>query len=486
MSSIVTGPDPSYLAALHVNPPQQPQNPLDNYAKILQIRQLMQNAPLQTQLLQQQVTEGQQNNAARQALNQAYASATTKDANGNVSFDPGKLQESLATGPAAYKTPEVLQGITAFKKSQIDLQNSMTELQQKGADMLGSAASAIKASNYDPTLAHSLLDTLPPSPQINQVRATIDGSPQQFRQMVDSAIQNSPAQQKLLNEQTVAGIRANTPEMQGMNAWLAANPGKTAADYQQHKIDMQTAADVTRETDPRVMRAKEQLAASEAAARQAVSDGDPVAAGKLLISGDVAPSQIISARRPEFAQKAFQAAHDLSNGQWNAQSSEANFKVANSPANTAFFGSAKSLTDKGGTLDQLAAAAQDIPQNQIPAFNSVADWEKAATGSGPIAKYASLALGVADDYSKVMGGGAGSDTSRAQALNLIGAKASPEQRAASIEGIRGAVASQTNSRIGNNPVLQRMYGSQSPAEGTVKTNSHGDKVVFRGGQWQLQ
>jgi len=65
---------------------------------------------------------------------------------------------------------------------------------------------------------------------------------------------------------------------------------------------------------------------------------------------------------------------------------------------------------------------------------------------------------VADDYSKVMGGGQGSDTSRTQALNLIAAKQSPEQRDASIEGIRGAVGSQTNSRIGNNPVLRKMYG----------------------------
>ena len=62
-----------------------------------------------------------------------------------------------------------------------------------------------------------------------------------------------------------------------------------------------------------------------------------------------------------------------------------------------------------------------------------------ATGSGPIAKYAALMVGASDDYSKVMGGGQGSDSSRQQALNLVPANASPEQRAASIEGIRGAV-----------------------------------------------
>ena len=158
---------------------------------------------------------------------------------------------------------------------------------------------------------------------------------------------------------------------------------------------------------------------------------------------------------------------------WNAQKAEADFRVASSSAQVALFGSAKSLTDPGGTLDQLKAAGKDIPQGQIPIFNSVADAIKASTGSGPIAKYASIALGVADDYSKVMGGGQGSDTSRTQALQLISAKQSPEQRAASIEGIRGAVGSQTNSRIGNNAVLQKMYGGTVTNSGTGGSSGNG-------------
>jgi len=140
---------------------------------------------------------------------------------------------------------------------------------------------------------------------------------------------------------------------------------------------------------------------------------------------------------------------------------DADYKVASSPANVAFFGSAKSLTDKGGTLDQLADAAKDIPSDKIPVFNSVSDALRMSTGSGPIAKYAAIALGVADDYSKIMGGGQGSDTSRTQALQLLSAKQSPQQRTASIEGIRGSVSSQTNSRIGTNSVLQKMYGGQA-------------------------
>jgi hypothetical protein len=125
----------------------------------------------------------------------------------------------------------------------------------------------------------------------------------------------------------------------------------------------------------------------------------------------------------------------------------------------AFFGSAKSLTDQGGTLDQLANVAKSIPANQLPALNTIADWTKLATGNGPLKHFAATALGVADDYAKVMGGGQGSDTSRLAALDLVKNSDSPEARSGAIQGIRDAVVSQTKSRIGSNPVLGRMYGS---------------------------
>ena len=217
-----------------------------------------------------------------------------------------------------------------------------------------------------------------------------------------------------------------------------------------------------------------QMDAAKKRTEQAIADGDPVAAGKLLAQGLVAPSQIISTRKPDFATKAFTAAQTF-DPTFNPQRAEAQFKVAGSPSNLAFFGSAKSLTDKGGTLDQLAAAAKDIPGGQIPIFNTIADAQKAATGSGPIAKYASLAVGVADDYSKVMGGGVGSDSSREQALHLIPQNASPEARNAAIEGIRGSVGSQINSRIGSNKVMQSMYGE--PATITV-TDPQGGTHTF--------
>lgn len=227
---------------------------------------------------------------------------------------------------------------------------------------------------------------------------------------------------------------------------------------------------IEKETNPAVINAKVATSAAEARIAQAIKDGSAEDAGIMMAKGLVAPSEIQARSNPSFFVKASQAALKF-DSKFNPQRAEAEFSVAKSAANSPFFGSAKSLTDKGGTLDQLSDIGKTIPQHDLPVLNTLEDWQKAATGNGPIAKYAAVALGVADDYAKVMGGGVGSDTSRAQALSLIKANQSPDARKASLEGIRGAVSSQINSRIGNNKVLKNMYGQQqedAPKGGTGK------------------
>src|SRR6185312_4375760 len=175
------------LPALGIKPPEDPLNQLNKLASIQSMGQ-------ERQLRNLQIQEATQDIATRKALNQAYAQATVTGADGKATFDPDKLQSALATGPAAYKTPEVMEGITKFQKSRVDLQNAMQDLQAKQTDMLGGAAAAVKAANYDPSLAHSLLDSLPQSPQLDQIRQMIDTNPTGFRQMIDSAITQSPKQ----------------------------------------------------------------------------------------------------------------------------------------------------------------------------------------------------------------------------------------------------------------------------------------------------
>lgn len=224
---------------------------------------------------------------------------------------------------------------------------------------------------------------------------------------------------------------------------------------------------------------------TQARAEESLKDGDPNAAGQLLVSGDVAPSQIISSRKPAFAQAAFTAAKRL-DPNWNSQQAEGYFKVAGSPTNVQFFGSAKSLTDKGGTLDQLQSAYNQLPNGQIPVLNKFADWKAAAEGSGATAGFAQTALGVADDYAKVMGGGQGSDTAREQVLTSFAASHSPQQMQSAINAARAAVNSQMTSRIGSNPVMRRMYGQGVPPAGaTMKVPASDGRLHWSDGKTDL-
>ena len=231
--------------------------------------------------------------------------------------------------------------------------------------------------------------------------------------------------------------------------------------------------------------AKDPFEKAKAQMEQSVKDGDPASAGKMLANGDIAPSQIISTRNPAFAQQAFAEAKKA-DPNYNPQRAESEFKVASSPAQVGFFASAKSLTDSNGTLDQLEAAYKKLPNGQIPKLNTLADWTAASKGEGSTAGFAQTALGVADDYAKVMGGGQGSDSAREEMLKSFAMSSSPKQMESSIEAARAAVGSQMKSRIGSNKAMDRMYGDNIPQPSQFASAPGKPRMVSRDGgkSWQ--
>jgi hypothetical protein len=502
------------LPALDIKPPQQP-DMLGDVSKLMALRNMMNQGQAQQQemqLRQQQLQDEQATTAAMRTVNPA----DPKYKNNSDGYYSDLTQAVLGNGGSANAATAIQQHGLTIKKTVSDIAKQDAETGLKVLDTyinkhkeIGDALEGIvnvpdeqlhakAASTVQDLAKNGLMDPGTAQQALAQIQQTSD--PKTLREQIDvfargmmgakATADQAKAQADAAKTTTETVLNQNKIDV--INAWKQ-NPqqvlaqvdsivppnGDNAAlnartksqvqfalgngDVEGAKAAIKQAADqvgaIEKETNPAVQAAKLHLATMEKAAEQAIADGDPKAAAQLLVFGAVAPSQLISSRKPAFAQAAFTAAQQMQPN-WNAQKADADYKVASSPTNVAFFGSAKSLTDKGGTLDQLADAAKDIPGNQIPVFNSISDAMKASVGSGPVAKYASILLGVADDYSKVMGGGQGSDTSRTQALSLIPAKASPEARAAAIEGIRGAVSSQINSRIGSNTVLQRMYGGK--------------------------
>lgn len=508
------------LPALAVKPPEQ-SDPLSGLQRILAIKSILSQE--RTQQLQQTAfeQENQQRDLAlkdQQTLRDLAPQFIKKDADGNPAgydFD-GLVSKAQASGVNPTLTNKMrtdyADGILKMAQANEATRNNELAKNKAAYEALESVRSvqdpAARQQAYQqalPGLQKLGVDTSKFPQQVPTDDATLNAFEAHLgmhtqaltdaKTLADTVKSNADA---LLANMEAREKGSPLTKMENDPTMFAGDKLPASLAYLQSKVndpDPATASRAARLLSTAKVAQRTQLAmeASKKATDQAIQDGDPVAAARLLVNGTVAPSQIISSRKPEFAQKAFTAAAQMQPG-WDARKSEADFKVANSPAQVAFFGSAKSLTDPGGTLDQLKAAGDDIPGGKIPVFNSIADAIKASTGSGPIAKYASVALGVADDYSKVMGGGQGSDTSRTQALQLISAKQSPEARAASIEGIRGAVGSQMNSRIGNNAVMQKMYGgggsvtktpSGPPPGATMKVPGSDGKMHWSDGKRDL-
>lgn len=502
------------LPQLDIRPPVVP-NALDQQTKALQLAALTQR--MQTENLQQQQMRRQLSD--QDALTKAFASY---DPQKNTPDDiPHLISQNGGSGNAVMAAQQHLLQLrdTASQIAQRDAATGASNIDTyvKRHDAAAGEIQSHIDNDNDAALGDGLRTSItnlskqgflrPDEVQHGlQLAGLADSNPQAARAQLPAYVNAFKSEKQVFEEAKMqseisqanakaALDRAEAAQKGSPLTMMETNPGQMAGDklpsaigYLQSKIsDPTTSSDdkarATRLLNTAKLTQQNQLAFEQQkkAADQAIADGDPLAAGKLLHDGVVSPSQIISSRKPEFAQKAFSAAASYGDG-WNAQKAEADFKVAGSSGNVAFFGSAKSLTDKGGTLDQLADAAKDIPGGKIPVFNSIGDAMLAATGSGPVAKYASILLGVADDYSKVMGGGQGSDTSRTQALHLVPTNASPEARAAAIEGIRGAVGSQIQSRIGNNRVLQQMYGGQ----GTNAPSPAGSGHIIRIGQNRYQ
>jgi hypothetical protein len=329
--------------------------------------------------------------------------------------------------------------------------NSPTSFFTTNANQQLSAASKILGEN-DPYV-QKLQQTLANPASTPKDLWTASSQVQGALAMQDKVAKATEAKEQAAANSTVGKL--STPEA------LAA-PGAQAAI--QAKIDDPT-------TDPKdVARLRPLLAQAavaqanaanikerEARNQQIVNQGDPDNAGKLLANRSLTLAELKSRQvTPKFITDAIAAAQKY-DPTFKAAESEAQAKIAASAANQQFFGNTDSLLVKGGTLDQLEEAGRALGNTQIPVINKLENLRKAAAGSGPLAAYYAAQLGVADDGSKVMTGGVGSDASRQSFLDIINADMSPEGRAASVAQVRKQIESQRNGRVGTNPYMKDMY-----------------------------
>jgi hypothetical protein len=197
-------------------------------------------------------------------------------------------------------------------------------------------------------------------------------------------------------------------------------------------------------------------------ADDAIKNGDVDEVARELVANKVTRSELQTRGLTEaFVQKALAKAREL-DADYSYPRQEGWLNAAKAPQQATFFGNVNSLMADNGTIDQLMEAGTKISDHDFQILNKMKNWYSLQSGQPGIAGYSGTVVGIADDYAKVMGGGVGSDKAREMILNLINPNASPEQRKSAAEAIRGAVRSQAEGRLGQNPFMWSMYGDLVP------------------------
>lgn len=245
------------------------------------------------------------------------------------------------------------------------------------------------------------------------------------------------------------------------SAWDKGNSMESAQAQQSAGASEQGRLDV--QNQPQNVAAEAARKGADARATQAAAQGSPEEAGKMLANGSLTLADLKSrGTTPDFIIKASKAAKNLTGGKYNPSDEIVGEQSLKQAGNQTFYGSANSLLDQGGTLDQLQTNFNKLNEGSLNGsfkpFNNVSNIVAAAAGNGPSAGFAQTALGVADDYAKVMGGGQGSDSARTEMLKSFAAASSPAQMAASINAARDAIKSQVGARIGSNNYLKQRVG----------------------------
>ncbi|HEX3941380.1 MAG TPA: hypothetical protein VHX11_07860 [Acidobacteriaceae bacterium] len=493
------------LPALAIQTAPAPRTPLEEYARSAQLQMQQAQLAAQQQRTQQEqqafpvaqeqaqaTLQGtQQENQQRQiqlqeqqAMMGAAPQFVTRDDNGKpTGFDmQGWVQHLSETGKVS---PQTLASVQQnYAKGVTDLANAseaQIKLQDERNGKIFGMLEDIRPLTDPAKRQTAYQTTLMKAAQMGEDIRSFPTQAPDNDTLTQYEIPLGMHAQALKDAQTHSEIIKNlrgTPDEAALSAWLAANPSKTAADYPAAK-----AASVANAEIP----AKAATARADAIARQEAAQGDPAVAGEMLAKGDLTLADLKSrGTTPQFITKAVTAAQKI-NSTYNPADEVIAEQVAKSPSANQFFGSANSLITKGGTLDQLEKLGKNIPEHDFPVLNTIDDWQELARGKGPLAGYAATALGAADDYGKVMGGGTASDHARDAALTLFSKAASPEMRAQAIAATRNAVLSQRDSRIGTNQFLKRQYGAEVGGENSgMGSYSVGQTIQWRGHPYRVK
>jgi len=251
------------LAALAIRPPAPAPDMMEQYARAINLKNMMQLQPLQLQQAQLQTQALQRQAQYEQGLQDLFRqNAAPSD------------EDILRVAGPTYG-PQYLKSRLDIAKTHADLQDANDKHQAALLDHYGNIANAIKQANYDPGAAQTLLrgEMASSDPEYAKnataLLSQIQQNPDALKPIVDQVLSMSPKQQELQKDITVANIRAgNVPITDKINSlnqgmqgrWNVLHPGQPMPNYYQLAPDA-TSKDFDRVD--KLMEAEEKAAATK-------------------------------------------------------------------------------------------------------------------------------------------------------------------------------------------------------------------------------
>jgi hypothetical protein len=513
---------------------QMPQNALQEYARTAALQQqtaasaqeMQQRQQLAPGALQQQqqVTQAQQMQIDQQkAMNQAYTDAFKPDANGNLQLDPDALQKSLVQAGHGSAIPNVMEGMTNYQKAKTDLQTKQQELQTKTQDAMGNLGYALQQANYDPQLAHTIIQDHLNDPGLTpQQRQSLTAEQQQIsqnpaliKQIADQWVAQSPAQQAKVQERAKARADNATAAHQEFINNLTANskpgdfhkqiadliPGTDAQSIQQRQFvegqvdaslgrgDLDSAKkfidqqyentlsvnkDIAVQTNPQIQAGKVAVAGATAAARQKAQTGnygeanDPMIdmVGQNRVDLATAMQRVPPAAKEKFLTNLAAAYPEYQQQVYSTR--QALMKSATSGdigKNVTAFNTAISHAQ------QLSQAADALSNGDLPTLNKLGNALGYQFGSDKTTNFNVIKNALSGEISKVFKGGEATDAEIKAVQEPFSSANSPAQ-------LKGAIDNAIHLMNSKRDALQQQY--QQGMQG--KPNFGGDQNRGGGGK----
>ena len=220
------------LAALHLNPPPQQPDPMEQYGRLLQIKNQMANAPLQRQALEQQVQQGAQSlqQGQNQLDQQKEAEKSQKALMQGYTEAGGDLTKAIPLAAKYGAAPDALiklqSAATQQQTANLALFKAKGERSVQEADLMASAHDVVDKAPVDqkPALYQQQLQALgqagvdissappqyPGDEAFKVFGIGIQGHKAQLEELAKQATQQEAARHNLATEANTAATTAGT------------------------------------------------------------------------------------------------------------------------------------------------------------------------------------------------------------------------------------------------------------------------------------